>query len=172
MRIRVSLLAVLAVALLASPHIVSNAPLLVWNVSPSVPVGVYHVVGRSARRGDLVLLELSERVRKLTTARGYVAPRSLLIKPVAAIAGDGVCRFGSWVWISGHAGVTAHAADARDRPLPAWRGCRILRSSQLFVLALSADSFDSRYFGPVDVRSVVGIAVPIWTIPSDSISYR
>ena len=165
MRVRVALLAAFALALLASPHIVSNTPLLVWNVSPSVPVGLYHVVRRSARRGDLVLVELSGRVRKLTTARGYLAPRSLLIKPVAAIAGDRVCRFGSRVWISGHAGVTAHAADALDRPLPAWRGCRILRSSQLFVLALSADSFDGRYFGPIAVRSVVGIAVPIWTVP-------
>lgn len=167
MRGRIALLAALALVLLASPHIVSNTPLVVWNVSPSVPIGLYHVIRRTPRRGDLVLADLSEHVRKLTTARRYLAPRSLLIKPVAAIGGDRVCRLGSMVWISGHAGVTALAADALDRPLPTWRGCRILSSTQLFVLGPSADSFDSRYFGVIDVRRVVGIAVPIWTVSSN-----
>jgi len=164
---RIALLAASAFMLLASPHIIPNTPLFVWNVSPSVRVGLYHVVRRSPRRGDLVLVDLSEHVRKLTTARRYLAPRSLLIKPVAAIGGHRVCRLGSRVWISGHLGVTAHAADALDRPLPTWHGCRILSSTQLFVVGPSTDSFDSRYFGPIHVRSVVGIAIPIWTVPTN-----
>jgi conjugative transfer signal peptidase TraF len=163
---RIALLATLAFALLASPHIVSNTPLVVWNVSPSVPVGLYRVVRRSPRHGDLVLVALPEHVRNLAATRQYLAPRSLLIKPVAAISGDRVCRLGSRVWISGHAGVTVHAADALDRPLPTWRGCRLLSSTKIFVLGPSTDSFDGRYFGVIDVRLVVGIAVPVWTVSS------
>jgi type IV secretory pathway protease TraF len=115
----------------------------------------------------LVLVALPEPVRKLAATRQYLARRSLLIKPVAAISGDRVCRLGARVWISGHAAVTARAADALDRPLPTWRGCRILSSTQIFVLSRSSDSFDSRYFGVIDVRRVVGIAVPVWTVSSN-----
>jgi conjugative transfer signal peptidase TraF len=164
---RIALLAALVFALLASPYLVSHWPLFVWNVTPSVPVGLYQIVRRSPRQGDLVLVALPERVRTLAAARQYLGPKSLLIKPVAAISGDRVCRLGSRVWISGHAGVTARAADALDRPLPTWRGCRILTSTHIFVLSRSRDSFDSRYFGPIHVRSVVGIAVPIWTVSSN-----
>jgi len=163
----VALLAALAIVLLASPYFVSNTSLVVWNVTPSIPVGLYHVTHRSPRRGDLVLVALPERVRGLAGDRQYLGPKSLLIKPVAAIGGDRVCRLNSRVWISGHAVVIARAADALDRPLPTWRGCRILSSTQIFVLSRSSDSFDSRYFGPLHVRSVVGIAAPIWTVSSD-----
>jgi type IV secretory pathway protease TraF len=60
--------------------------------------------------------------------------------------------------------VVAHAryADASDRPLPRWNGCITLAGGQLFLLAPAADSFDSRYFGPVDRIHVLGSGHPIW----------
>jgi len=44
-------------------------------------------------------------------------------------------------------------------------GCRILRQDEVFLLnPRSADSLDGRYFGPLPTSSVVGRAVPLWTI--------
>ena len=149
-RYRIALLAALALLLIAAPSIVHYAPLVVCNATPSVATGFYRVVHRPPRRGDLVLLALPDHVRQMSAARGYLAPRSLLIKPVAAVSGETVCRRGSRVWTSGHVSVTARPVDVLGRSLPSWRGCRVLRSTEVFVLASSADSFDSRYFGPVE----------------------
>lgn len=56
----------------------------------------------------------------------------------------------------------AKLADTAGRPLPAWSGCIRLPDTQVFVLAADPDSFDSRYFGPVDRANVLGTALPVW----------
>jgi type IV secretory pathway protease TraF len=50
------------------------------------------------------------------------------------------------------------------RPLPAWSQCRVLLDGELFLLnPTRADSFDSRYFGPLDASFVRGRALPLFT---------
>ncbi|MFV0680803.1 S26 family signal peptidase, partial [Ottowia sp.] len=54
-------------------------------------------------------------------------------------------------------------ADRMGRPLPSWRQCRQLRADELFLLSTANPaSFDSRYFGPINVSAVIGIAPPVW----------
>ena len=58
----------------------------------------------------------------------------------------------------------ARARDRLGRPLPAWFGCRKLRSGELFVMNPAAPgSFDGRYFGPLKLGTVIGRATPVWT---------
>jgi type IV secretory pathway protease TraF len=111
----------------------------------------------------LVVIRLPEPFLMLASARGYLPAGILLIKPIAAGAGDLVCRHGAIVTINGRTAALAKAVDARGRALPRWQGCRRLATLQIFVLSPDADSFDSRYFGPLDTRHVVGMAVPVWT---------
>ena len=165
MRRRISIIMALALAPLACSAFVPKSPRLVWNTTASTPVGLYAILRGTPRRGDLALIDPPARVRVLAIARGYLAQASLLIKPVVAARGDRICRVGSTVWISGHKVATARVADAQRRPLPIWRGCQVLSPGQIFVLGIAIDSFDSRYFGPIDARYVVGIAIPIWTVP-------
>jgi type IV secretory pathway protease TraF len=40
-------------------------------------------------------------------------------------------------------------------------GCHTLKSDEVFVLARPQDSFDSRYFGPVNRSRIVGTAIPL-----------
>jgi conjugative transfer signal peptidase TraF len=163
-RRRIALLTAFGLAALTLSSFLRGPPALVWNATPSVPLGLYGIVRGSPQRGDLVLIDPPPTVRALTTARGYLSPRALLIKPVIAIAGDRVCRLHSFVWIAGHRVVIARPADAQGRLLPSWRGCRVLKPGQIFVLGRSMDSFDSRYFGPIDRLFVVGVAFPIWRL--------
>jgi conjugative transfer signal peptidase TraF len=153
-----AMLAVLAVACPAA-----KAPRIVWNVSPSVPVGLYRLLASSPARGGLVVIRLPEPFLTLAGDRGYLPTGILLIKPIAAAAGDLVCRHGALVTINGRTVALARTADAWDRPLPGWQGCRRLNAHQIFVLSPAPDSFDSRYFGPLDRRHIVGMAMPVWT---------
>ena len=138
---------------------------LVWNVSASVPVGLYRIVHDAApRRGELVALRPSPALARYMAARRYVEAGALLVKPIAAVAGQRVCRAGLTVTIDGASVATALVADSKQRPLPTWTGCHRLRPGTLFPLAPAVQaSFDGRYFGPVATSRVVGRAVPLWT---------
>lgn len=126
------------------------------NESPSVPRGLYlrHPGGRPVR-GSLVALAQPR------AARPYLASLSmpgevLLIKRVAAVAGDPVCREGGHVRTPGRR-VDVLARDRRGAILPGWTGCRRLAPGELFLLGDTPGSFDSRYFGPVRTSAVEGV---------------
>jgi conjugative transfer signal peptidase TraF len=153
---------VLAFNLLAVMCPKTDTPPLLWNLSPSVPIGLYGLIARPPGEGALAVIRLAEPLRTLADIRGYLPAGALLIKRVAATAGDMVCRHGPVVTINGRPVAGAKAADGTGQPLPRWSGCRRLKASQVFVLSPAPDSFDSRYLGPVDRRHVLGTAVPVW----------
>jgi conjugative transfer signal peptidase TraF len=138
------------------------APVILWNASPSVPIGLYRVTSQPSQTAALAVIRLPETLRVLAEARGYLGRGVLLIKPVIAGAGDTVCRYGALVTIKGRIAARARTLDAAGRSLPAWSGCFRLRANDIFVLAADPDSFDSRYIGPIDRAHVVGFALPIW----------
>jgi conjugative transfer signal peptidase TraF len=141
-----------------------SGPLLLWNASASVPIGLYLRTARPPRVGALVLLRLPQPVRSLAAARGYLPDGVLLIKPVAAGVGDLVCRHGPRVAINGRAVARAWGADRKGRRLPHWSGCRRLTAGQVFPLSSEPDSFDGRYFGSLSRRTLRGTALPVWTL--------
>jgi conjugative transfer signal peptidase TraF len=139
-----------------------TAPWLVWNASASVPLGLYRIESGPFRRGDLVLIRLSPDVADLAHRRGYLPKSAYLIKVVVAVAGDRVCRLGVHLLVRGVFVARASPRDGLGRRMPVWHGCRRLAPGDLFILADNTQSFDSRYFGMVSVRAVVGRAVLLW----------
>lgn len=154
-----------ALSLLLVPAIHRPQLRLLWNASASVPLGLYRIEPETAPRvGDLVAVRPSPALGRFMAERRYVEANALLIKPVAAASGATVCRIGARVTIDARIVVSALPHDRFQRPLPTWSGCGRLRADQLFLIAPAhQDSFDSRYFGPVDERRIVGRAVPVWT---------
>ena len=156
-------------AVAAGAIAVSAAPIwpvrLVYNASASVPLGWYAVSGlRALRARDLVLARLPEDAERWLVARGYIAPRVPVLKVLRAISGQRVCRVGDTVTIDNVAVGRARDEDGVGRPLPRWNGCRDLRPGDAFLFnALSPDSFDGRYFGPISASRIIGKATPIWT---------
>ena len=157
--------AITALSLLAMASPQTRHPRLLWNATSSVPVGLYRVVARVPARGQSAVIRLPRRARALAEARGYLARGALLIKPVAAGPGDVVCRNGGIITINGRTTAHARHADAAGRLLPRWSGCITLATDHLFVLAATPDSFDGRYFGPLDRTHVLGTAHPVWMTP-------
>ena len=162
-RRRIGLAAGLPALLLAATIACPPTPRLVWNASPSVPIGLYRLVpGAPIARGDLVVARLSAPWRTLAARRHYLPAGVPLVKRVAAVAGDRVCATGATIWRDGVAIARRRAADPRGRPLPRWHGCVRLQSGQLFLLAPRADSFDGRYFGVTESDQIIGRARLLW----------
>jgi len=140
----------------------ATKPLILLNASPSVPIGVYWLDTRRPLAGDLAAVRLPDPELSLADARGYLPAGALLIKRVAARTGDLVCRFASTLTINGRFVAAARARDRSGRSMPRWTGCSRVAADQLFVLSDLPLSFDSRYFGAIARRNVIGTAVPIW----------
>lgn len=147
-------------------------PRLTYNPSDSVAIGWYRIdrLGHRApeRRSmlpvdSIVLVKLPAGAAKVADQRGYLPERIPLLKRVAATWPQTVCIEGLSVRIDGALAATVLEADRAGRTLQAWRQCRRLEPGELFLLsATNQASFDSRYFGPVDVSAVIGIAHPLW----------
>lgn len=163
-------LAALAWASFAHPD-----PRLIYNPSDSVPVGWYRVdpvtsvAPRSpsaVRVGSTVLVRLPPGIAVLASQRGYLPAHIPLLKRVGAVAPQHVCIVGGHVLIDGVQQARALTADRMGRPLWSWPECRQLEQGEVFLLSeTNPASFDSRYFGPINASSVVGIAHPIQLEP-------
>ena len=138
---------------------------LVWNASPSIPTGLYAIRGKASLHvGEHVAIEPPAELRRLMRERGYLPERVPLLKRVAAVSGQRVCRFAHGVTIDGKLIGIARARDRTGRLLPAWFGCHTIRTGELFAMNPAApDSFDGRYFGPLKIDHVIGRAMPVWT---------
>lgn len=152
-------LGLLGLAALARP-----APLIIYNASASAPRGFYRVLPIGVlHRGDLVLVRTPIAVRRLAAERGYLPATVPLVKRIAALTGDTICAIDRAVSINGRHLADQLAADRMGRPLPHWTGCRTLHSGEIFLLMAGVpDSFDGRYFGPVQISAVIGRLVPLW----------
>ena len=155
--VAISLVAVGAIIMVVQRPAV--APWLVWNTSPSVPLGLYVSDGSAPDRGDVVLARLPRSFAMLAHRRGYLPKDTYLLKPVVAIEGDRVCRLGRRVIVRGASAAIAALYDTAGRRLPVWHGCRALASGEVFVLARASHSLDSRYFGPLGAPDILGRAI-------------
>jgi conjugative transfer signal peptidase TraF len=140
-------------------------PLLVWNASPSSPIGLYRVTAaQGADSGDMVIAWPPGPARVLGAERHYLPRNVPLVKRVAAAAGDRVCARGTAITVNGRPVATRRAADPSGRPLPWWwNGCEVLRGSDLLLLSIAApQAFDGRYFGISRSDLIVGRARLLW----------
>lgn len=154
--------AVLAVAVPAN----SVMPkLLLWNASASVPIGLYTLrPADNPEIADLVVVVPPEQLAAYLAERRYLALGVPLLKRVAALSGQRVCRNGMTISVDGAPLANARGRDGSDRLLPTWQGCRVLSDAEVFLVNWqAADSFDGRYVGSLPRSSIIARAVPLWT---------
>ena len=154
-----------AIALLVATIAFPPPALVVWNTTASLPVGFYVVTRAAPKRGDLLVIRLSPSMQLLAVSRGILSPNTPLLKPVAALVGDRVCRFGTAININGHHAATARLLDLYGRRLPTWQGCQRLSRFEVFILALHPNSFDSRYCGTLPLNRALGVARALLVLP-------
>lgn len=149
----------------AVPTRIGAAPIFVWNVSASVPIGLYHVTPPDRLRvTDLVVVKPPSPVADFLAERSYLPRGVPLLKRVLALPGQTVCRRNLAITVDGIELGAARESDHLGRALPIWEGCRLLAGGEIFVMNWqSPNSLDGRYFGPIAITSVVGRATPLWT---------
>jgi conjugative transfer signal peptidase TraF len=143
----------------------SARPSLIWNASASVPIGLYRLQPDPQPKVDEVVVVRPPADLVWFLAEGGYLPRGVpLLKHVAALGGQRICRTGLAVSIDGKHVGDALERDRRGRALPVWQGCVVLSDAQVFLFnADRPDSLDGRYFGPLERSTIVGRASPVWT---------
>lgn len=148
----------------AAVALLSPRPRLMWNASASAPVGLYRIVGDTAPRlGDLVAIVPPPATARMMATRHYLPLGVPLMKHVAALPGQQVCRVGAVIWVDGHRVAIAKSHDRLGRHLPSWQGCHRIPADELFLLNPVPDSLDGRYFGPMPAAGLIGTAIPVLT---------
>jgi len=135
-----------------------SVPRLLYNPSPSAPIGWYRMRAQNdIARDDLIAAQAPSSGAALANERGYLPPNIPLIKTVWAVSGDEICHKNGQVFVQNRPPLNVLKHDARGRLLPSWSGCYRLKSNEVFLVSTDVQtSFDSRYFGPVDRELVLG----------------
>ncbi|GKT19061.1 S26 family signal peptidase [Acidovorax sp. SUPP2522] len=170
-RILLAMLSACGLAAMAWASFVRPKAHVVYNPTDSMPVGWYRIepirsltdeLQPPLSVGSIVLAHLPADVAALAAQRGYLPSHIPLLKRVGAMAPQRVCIVDGEVSIDGVPVAAVLRADRLGRLLPSWPQCRVLVEDELFLLSTTNPaSFDSRYFGPIDVSDVIGIAQPI-----------
>jgi type IV secretory pathway protease TraF len=127
------------------------------NISHSLPLGLYrlHPLERPLTHGVLVVVHVP----------GWSRTAVPFLKPVAAVAGEWVCRVGHTLIIRGQdygpvhdtwRGVALPSAVAADT-------CVVVPPGHVFLATTVPHSLDSRYYGTVPMAQITATATPFLT---------
>ena len=165
MNIRLALIALVIITTTLVTAYFPPIPRLVWNASPSVPVGLYVIrPAKHYQRGDLIAANPPSWLAKTLSNRGYLPRGVPLLKFIAATMRQRVCRFGDRITLDGKTVGFARGIDRKGRPLMTWKGCHTLDEGEVFLMNFNvSDSLDGRYFQSFRTIYIVGHAVPVWT---------
>jgi conjugative transfer signal peptidase TraF len=145
----------------------ATAPQILINTTPSEPPGLYMKAGTAPARGRIVAFIAPAGAFPYADRRLSYLHRVPLLKAVAAGPGDLVCTLNGRLEIEGRARAPIAQSDRQGFALPHWSACRRLTADELFVFSDRVpNSFDSRYFGPVNRRAVLGVYAPLALLSS------
>ncbi|MBY2927020.1 conjugative transfer signal peptidase TraF [Rhizobium leguminosarum] len=142
------------------------------NLTPSEPLGLWRIIPlhRPAAVGDLLFIcpPATAEMRE-AQARGYLRSGSCpggvapLIKTVIAVAGQNA-EIGASVSVDGRVVSSSRLAlrDGKGRPLTPFPS-GIVPPGYVFLHSAFPGSYDSRYFGPVPISGILGLAQEVFT---------
>lgn len=144
-----------------------------FNWTASAAVGLYRQQPLQLTRGGFVSACLPDRIMAIGRTRGYI-PRgdcpdgtSPVLKVLAGLPGDGISLRRAFTVVNGKRVSEAplRASDAAGRPLDHFPlGEHTVPEGHVWLLGADPTrSWDSRYFGPVPIESLVGSARPLLT---------
>ena len=149
-------LGLMALAVFHHPH-----DRLIWNRTASAPTGLYWLSDEPFTHGRWLVVSSQSDSAEWAETRGYVGKDWPLLKQIAGMPGDEICRTGDEIRINSEPVAIAKTVDSSDRMLPVWEGCSVLQSDEVFLLTAHPASLDGRYFGPIKQSDLDGAAIPL-----------
>ena len=143
-----------------------------FNITDSLPVGVYRLVDTRLTKGSIVAFCLDDKSSDFLRKRGGIPVNNgrcgdypYLLKKIYGVPGDYVSQ-GKSVFVNRVKipGVVINRNEDFEKTFgPLTTNYRLMEGQYLLISAEHPDSFDSRYFGPVNRDKIYHGAVPIWT---------
>lgn len=151
-----------AIAVLILAPFLEHQQRLIWNRTASAPIGLYWVKDGPITYDRWAVLSPKSDAGQWAKTHGYVGESWPLLKAIAGLPGDKICRENETILINGDVRAIALKQDNLQRELPVWSGCRILSKDEIFLLNAHPKSLDGRYFGITKLEDVDGIAVHVF----------
>lgn len=148
-------------------------PPLRFNLSASMPVGVYRLCSERPARNALVMFCLEGVWASLARGRDYLtegtcpAGQQPLLKEVMALEGDLVTVDAMGVSVNGHllANSRTRSSDSKGRALGSSLVEGTVPKSHALVMGRTPQSFDGRYFGLLPMAHLQCVE-PLFTLNS------
>lgn len=139
-----------------------------YNLTPSMPMGVYRFSNAPVQRNDMVAFTLPKKspYAVLADERGYLElGHGRLVKRLVAVSGDHVSVVSGGLSVNGvlQPGSRARRHDRSGRSLPVFLVPGHVPPGKALVLSRHLDGFDGRYFGLVDMARLARV-VPVFTL--------
>ncbi len=167
--------ALLGISLFATLILCAHSVGLRVNESPSLPIGSWRVwpLDRDLRRGDIISFcppgtpAFREAWRRGYLSAGHCAGGyEPLLKPVAAVAGDRVSGTDGGISVNGRLIANSKRLNrdglGRTLPSPEAHDAFVAKGEVWVISSYNPLSFDSRYFGPVPIAKIEGLAHPLF----------
>jgi len=138
---------------------------LIWNRTGSVPEGLYWLSDEPFTKGAWVVVSARSAEAQWAELHGFVGKDWPLLKRVAGVSGDEICRDGVTVLINGMPSGEALIESENGLLLPAWSGCRRVEDGEIFLMNAHPKSLDGRYFGITSARDLEGSAILLLRAP-------
>lgn len=131
---------------------------LLWNRTASAPMGLYWLNDKPFTLGRWVVVSAKSPEAIWANQRGFVGKDWPLLKRIAGMPGDEICRVDGRIQINQIPHGTVKQTDSFGQELPSWDGCIHLDESQVFLMNRHPDSLDGRYFGPTNLSDIQSTA--------------
>ena len=110
-------------------------------------------------RNEIVIFYPPKKAKQLLIKNNWSPKSGLLIKHVMAIPDDTVCYQRNSLWINHKNIAPIYHFYAKGKRLPQYHFCgRLPKDEYLLISTKVKKSFDSRYFGPINKRMILGRA--------------
>lgn len=146
---------------------------IVINTSASIPLGIYSIrpTIASLKQYDFVGICLDKQQDDFGLSRGYILAgrrcygSSPLLKSIIAVPGDDVTLTNDDIIVNGKTYYyPTQNYDSKHRMLPSWTRGNYYKTSGFWVIGTnSKNSWDSRYFGPINHNQIIYIIRPFIT---------
>jgi len=130
------------------------------NITSSMPIGLYLLCeAKDLKNDDLVAVKLPPEQLSLGLERGYIKTKdTILVKQLIALPGDKVLYKDKQITVNGIFvyKCSATAKDGQGRNMnPLKEGIYTLGDNEYWVLGKNDDSWDSRYFGLIERKTLI-----------------